>query len=445
MMFAGILVGAGTMGFLMDTLGRKATAVYVRGGLAVLSAFSMMMAYWTTSMEFFVLGHFLQGIAGAYKMVFFIYLAECAPDSSRGFATMALGSGSSLMVLAINPLGLESVFGTDDRWWLLPAICFVMSLFHMAVASTLPESPKHTYIAKDDIAATHGAIRFYHGDDANVEMVEEEYEREMMLMHHGHVPLKEVLSNQTLRWCLTLTLICGCVPAMSAINVKSQYLESMLMTFGMNQSQAVLAMTLMQLITAPLCFLSPVLVEKCGRRPLFLSISAMCCFEWAMISCAQVFVDWHIPNSTMSSVLGVIGCSVGQAAIMLGLLQLTPILLSEMVPHTARSTISQITMLVPVSTILLIVFIYPVIVAHFGALFDVVSFVISAVLLVLLYIHLPETRGMPVDQIVRGFYARILPENDDTRGLLVPSMPTTIDREYGSIGETSSTSGYGEF
>jgi MFS family permease len=152
-MFVGLLVGGATMGYFMEKFGRKVTAIYIRGVMGVIAALCMIIGYWTTSMEFFVFGHFLQGVAGAYKMVFFIYLSECAPDFSRGICAMALGSGSSLMVLAANPFGLQSVFGTDTKWWILPAICLFMGLIHMAVSVSFPESPKHLYITEKDLMA----------------------------------------------------------------------------------------------------------------------------------------------------------------------------------------------------------------------------------------------------------------------------------------------------
>lgn len=47
----------------------------------------------------------------------------------------------------------------------------------------------------------------------------------------------------------------------------------------------------MTALTAPLCLLSPCLVERWGRRPLFLLITALATLELIMITGAQALYD----------------------------------------------------------------------------------------------------------------------------------------------------------
>uniref|UniRef100_A0AC34Q8E2 Major facilitator superfamily (MFS) profile domain-containing protein n=1 Tax=Panagrolaimus sp. JU765 TaxID=591449 RepID=A0AC34Q8E2_9BILA len=86
---------------------------------------------------------------------------------------------------------------------------------------------------------------------------------------------------------------------------------------------------------------------------------------------------------------------------MLGLLNMTPIMISELCPHVARAPIGQFVQVVPIFLCLIGVSTYPVTIANFGALYHLPFLFISAFLFYLLYQNLPETTGLPVDRIVR--------------------------------------------
>jgi MFS family permease len=84
MIFVGILFGAFLTGKYLDTLGRKALGVYLRGLLGLLAAISSILSALLISVEFFAFSHFLTGICVSLKIVLVVYLSECASDSSRG-------------------------------------------------------------------------------------------------------------------------------------------------------------------------------------------------------------------------------------------------------------------------------------------------------------------------------------------------------------------------
>uniref|UniRef100_A0A914Q2F4 Major facilitator superfamily (MFS) profile domain-containing protein n=1 Tax=Panagrolaimus davidi TaxID=227884 RepID=A0A914Q2F4_9BILA len=316
-MFIGILVGGFTMGYMMDYYGRKATGVYIRSCLGIISALCMILARMFLSIEFFVVGHFLAGVIASYKIVLFIYIAECAPDDRRGIAAMTIGSGAAVVMLLIQPLCLPSIFGNDSSWWGLPAFCLGLAVIHLLVGSVFPKSPKYLYITENKKQEAMFSISFYHGDQTDIELIEEEYDRERAIMTQGHISLKQVWDNPTLRWSLLICLVCGFVPACSAINVKSQYQIAMYIRFGMTQAQATLALMILSLVTFPLCIVAPLAIEKMGRRPLFLSVSALCVFELVFLMLAHVFGDFHWNFPTITSIIGVLGTLGGQVALMM--------------------------------------------------------------------------------------------------------------------------------
>jgi MFS family permease len=109
-----------------------------------------------------------------------------------------------------------------------------------------------------------------------------------------------------------------------------------------------LATMLMTAVTSPLCLIAPYLVEKFGRRPLFILITALSTFELVFVAIAQALVDllsrqgvsptstWFIPT------FGIFGCFLGSSSSMLGVLNMTSILVGELCPHVARAIITQV-------------------------------------------------------------------------------------------------------
>lgn len=55
---------------------------------------------------------------------------------------------------------------------------------------------------------------------------------------------------------------------------------------------------LMTAVTSPLCLLAPFVVERFGRRPLFILITVLSTFELVFVSIAQSLVDLrHVQSS----------------------------------------------------------------------------------------------------------------------------------------------------
>uniref|UniRef100_A0A1I7Z510 MFS domain-containing protein n=1 Tax=Steinernema glaseri TaxID=37863 RepID=A0A1I7Z510_9BILA len=398
--FLGILIGALIMGHLMDFFGRKEAAVIVRSSLGIICGVCLYLSGTFCSIELFIVGHFLAGIINIFKVVLIIYAAECSPDKSRGLTAMALGSGSFIVVLLVTPLCLPNYLGNDTNWTILPALCAILAAVHLTIALMFPQSPKHLYITLHDKEKCREAILFYHGSTADLGDVEEEYEQERLYLQQGHATIKEVWNNKTLRRSLINISLCAFVPAASAINVKSQYHAAMLMSFGMTQSGAMFAIMLILIGGAPLCVLAPWLIERIGRRPLILMVCGLCVGEWALLGAAQFIVDMKLQYTDLSSALGIAGSIMGQAACMLGLLTLTAILISEMCPHTARAAISQVSQLIPIVFAMITVLLYPMAVETVGFMFNVTMVIISSTLFYACYAMIPETKGLPVDEIM---------------------------------------------
>jgi MFS family permease len=82
--FMGVLMGNMVLAHCMDRFGRKGASTYIRSSLGMISAGMMILSYYLNRIELFAIAQFLAGVISAFKTVLFIYLAECAPDESRG-------------------------------------------------------------------------------------------------------------------------------------------------------------------------------------------------------------------------------------------------------------------------------------------------------------------------------------------------------------------------
>ncbi|KAK5984608.1 MFS domain-containing protein, partial [Trichostrongylus colubriformis] len=167
-MMLGLLAGFLVMGELMSRFGRKEIAIVLRCSLGIASSVAMLLSYATFRFEFFVIGHFLSGVVAALKVVLLIYLAECSPDDKRGFTSMIVNSGGVIVVLALTPLCLPSLAGSDDLWCLLPLICGLMAIAHLMIAVRFPQSPKQLYIQDHKEEEARAALQYYYGDYYNI-------------------------------------------------------------------------------------------------------------------------------------------------------------------------------------------------------------------------------------------------------------------------------------
>jgi len=100
----------------------------------------------------------------------------------------------------------------------------------------------------------------------NLVEIFEEFESERLVVHRERVGLREFWVSRRLRhlhfhcsaannyaifrWSLGLTYVVSFLPAFSLTSIKSQYLESMLMRYGLGQSPAMVSTMVKPSLTA---------------------------------------------------------------------------------------------------------------------------------------------------------------------------------------------------
>jgi hypothetical protein len=101
----------------------------------------------------------------------------------------------------------------------------------------------------------------------------------------------------------------------------------------------------MTALGTPFSFLAPILVESKGRRPLFLTISLFSSIELALVTFSQLIFD-KFGNGWIVSGIALIGCSLGQISINLGIFNMNPMLISELFPYQSRPKATQVLILI---------------------------------------------------------------------------------------------------
>jgi cyanate permease len=114
-------------------------------------------------------------------------------------------------------------------------------------------------------------------------------------------------------------------------------MQQMIIDIGFTKETASFGITAILLTTTPFSFLSPYLIERVGRRPLFLMMSLLCSLEWGLFGVGL----WQAHTRIGASV-GMIGLASGHLAYKLGVNSLPAIILNELCPFASKAAVSEV-------------------------------------------------------------------------------------------------------
>ncbi|PIC30454.1 hypothetical protein B9Z55_021690 [Caenorhabditis nigoni] len=281
----------------------------------------------------------------------------------------------------------------NEERFLLPCITALLATIHLIVTVFLPQSPKYLFIHKNDEENARRALEFYYGeegpkeiDGAIREMIHEN--KQAAKKNYGVLDIlqnrthrqeiensEKNLNNQRIdqnpvikpfsRFSLFLVFICSLVPVFSGLNIKSQYLVQLLISYGLSQSQSTIAIMVISAISLPISFIAPLIIEKYGRRPIFVLLTWLCAFEWLGLAIPEMANNFGF-EFEVSWIFACLAAVLGQAAVNLGMLVMAPIMISELCPLNIRAKVSQATQVPPIAIAVLEVFMFPSLRAHFG-------------------------------------------------------------------------------
>jgi MFS transporter, SP family, sugar:H+ symporter len=275
----GCFIGAFFAGTLAESVGRR----NVMRLAAVLFLIGAIVQGFAHNQVLFVVSRMVGGIAvGAASVLSPAYISEVAPANIRGRMTTVqqIMIIAGLTAAAVVNYFLQQAAGNDStnqlafgleawRWMYLaqavPAAIFLVALFFV------PESPRFL-VARGRHEQAHGVLTSLFG--AVVAQAKLEEIRGSFTSDH-RPRLKDVLAPGTgLRPIVWAGLIIAVFQQLVGINVIFYYGATLWQAAGFTEEQALLTNIINNSISIVACFITVLLVDRVGRKPLLLIGSA---------------------------------------------------------------------------------------------------------------------------------------------------------------------------
>ncbi|KAM6160537.1 solute carrier family 2, facilitated glucose transporter member 2 [Erethizon dorsatum] len=255
-------------GWLGDKLGRI-KALLVANSLSLAGALLMGCSKLGPSHILIIAGRSISGLyCGLISGLVPMYIGEIAPTSLRG----ALGTLHQLAIvtgiLISQIVGLDFILGNHDLWHILFGLSAVPALLQSLLLIFCPESPRYLYIKlEEEVKAKKSLKRLRGSDDVTKDMNEMKKEKEEASSEQK-VSVIQLFTSSSYRQPMIVALMLHMAQQFSGINGIFYYSTSIFQTAGI--SQPVYATIGVGAINMIFTAVSVLLVEKAGRRSLFL-------------------------------------------------------------------------------------------------------------------------------------------------------------------------------
>jgi sugar porter (SP) family MFS transporter len=400
-------------GPLADRVGRRT----VLRAAALVFALSAIAAAAAESFRLLIAARLLSGLGvGAVLVASPMYIAEISPPAIRGrlvtllqlFVVFGifLAFSSNYVIVQLGELHVDRLPGAgsvDSHWRWMLGIGAVPAVVYLFALMLVPESPRwHAMHGRLD-AARRTLERVHGAELAEAELAEVQASLARD-SGRGEVGLKD-LGDPALRRVLVIGLVVGILQQITGINSVLAYATVIFERLGDTGSPShasfvqTLLVGLVNLIATVLALL---LIDRVGRRPLFIAGSA-----GIAVSLLVTAFGFRAAEGDVNS-LWVLGGLLGFVAFFA--VSLGPglwVLLSEIFPNRIRATAISFVGLVNSSVCVLVQFVFPWQMKNLGG---ELTFLIYAVFafagLVLLVKVMPETRGRSLEQLEESLTRR---------------------------------------
>ncbi|XP_037381003.1 solute carrier family 2, facilitated glucose transporter member 2 [Talpa occidentalis] len=256
-------------GWLGDRLGRI-KAMLVANILSLAGALLMGFSKLGPSHILIISGRAISGLyCGLISGLVPMYIGEIAPTTLRG----ALGALHQLAIvtgiLISQIVGLEFILGSQEHWHILLGLSAVPAVLQSLLLFFCPESPRYLYIKlEEEEKAKKSLKRLRGGADISKDITEMRKERDEAAREQK-VSILQLFTNSSFRQPILVALMLHMAQQFSGINAIFYYSTSIFQTAGI--SQPVYATIGVGVVNTLFTVLSVFLVEKAGRRSLFLT------------------------------------------------------------------------------------------------------------------------------------------------------------------------------
>ncbi|XP_053455700.1 solute carrier family 2, facilitated glucose transporter member 2 [Nycticebus coucang] len=276
-------------GFLGDMFGRI-KAMLIANSLSFVGALLMGFSKLGPSHILIIAGRSISGLyCGLISGLVPMYIGEIAPVSLRG----ALGTLHQLAVvtgiLVSQIVGLDFILGNYELWHILLGLSAVRAVLQSLLLFFCPESPRYLYIKLDEEVKAKNSLKRLRGfDDVTKDINEMRKEREETASEQK-VSIIELFTNPSYQKPILVGLMLHAAQQFSGINGIFYYSTSIFQEAGI--SQPVYATIGVGVVNTVFTAASVLLVEKAGRRSLFLAGMGGMCFCAVFMSVGLVLLE----------------------------------------------------------------------------------------------------------------------------------------------------------
>lgn len=397
----GAIFGAMLVRYLAETWGRRKSLM----GSGLLSSFGTGLAvigYYVNCFEIFILGRFVIGISLSIGTgVSSMFINEIAPIRYRGACgavqQLFIGFGNFTSLV----LTLPQILGKKHTWIIAVGVPIVCGIVQIIILYFTYDTPRYLILTKNKRDKGTKAIKFYRGrtyTNSTLKTIEHEMEK---FADEENVSWKDFWTNVSLRRPLIIALVVTFGVQSSGIGPIMAYSKQMFTDAGLDSMTAQVATVGIGCCT----FLSPLLamflVEKAGRKKLYLGGLSTCFVAMTLfVICAEISLRYKNRVTQLSTIPCMYVYQMG-FSIASSIVWIVP---AELFPQYARSNAMTIILF------FLWVFQAVTILAYLpfkdavGVSFSFIPFLICiAGTILYLIFYMPETRGKSVDEISEMF------------------------------------------
>jgi SP family arabinose:H+ symporter-like MFS transporter len=380
----GCVLGSLVAGKLSDRFGRKRLLILV----ALLFALSSVAVACAGNLEFFIAARFVGGIAvGSVSLLSPLYVAEVAPQSLRG----RLGTLYQLMIVVgiVVSYGINFLLrdaGTSNwRWMFLTGI--VPSTLFFVLMILAPETPRFLIIAGRSEDAYRVLERISGSEHASIEIAE------ILTTMSEERPHWRSMVRPGVRKAIVTGSFLAILVQVSGINTIIDYAPAIFESAGWRSNSAFASILIVGLIQLVFTILSLWMIDRFGRKPLYLVGSLGMAVSIASLALAALLGSFH-----GILVLVLILVCLAFFASCIGPVFWT--LIPEIFPNDVRGTAMTVPVLVQWLANAAVVLLFPLLFHQIGKTLTFSFFALMALVQgVFTWICLPETKNMPLEEI----------------------------------------------
>ncbi|CAH8512127.1 unnamed protein product [Schistosoma margrebowiei] len=378
-------------GVLANRLGRRKT-LFLLSIPTILGSVLIMVSVCLRSFEAIIFGRFIVGLsAGAYTVVTPTYLSEIAPVKSRGAAGVMNQFVTVLAILLSQALGLSQVMGTDKFWPFLLGLCAPVCLLHVILMIFCPESPSYLYLVKGDKDAAKHALLLLRGKNYDVFMELDSFQRDPEYNTKHYFGMGNLFRVQHLRWGLFVALIPHFGQQLSGINGVLYYSVPLFESVGLTNRDASFVNLGVGAVIVLGTIMSICVIDRGGRRMLLLVGFSVCLVSliiFTTVLSVQKFsnTSWLPYISILVIYLFVSGFSFGPGSV-------PWFLVAELFTQEYRDAAQSVAVGTNWLCNILVGLLFPQLLALIDCFAFVPFICVLIIVIILIALYLPETKG----------------------------------------------------